>query len=140
MRPFLAETPRTFPPAQDTFTVNTTNDTDASIPASGVCADGTGACSIRAALDVANAINQTVTVDIPAGTMRSTIGDLDVTDPAGVQLLGDGRSPRPSSAPCDDVLTSTRRSASSAGGFAQLTDVTLSGAGRLGGPLNGTLE
>ena len=90
LRPFLSETPRTFPPAQDTFTVNTTNDTDASNPASGVCADSGGHCSIRAALDVANTINQTVTINIPAGTYSLTLGVLAVTDPAGVQFLGAG--------------------------------------------------
>ena len=128
VRPFLAESPRTFPPAQDTFTVNTTNDTNASNPASGVCADGTGACSIRAALDVANTINQTVTINIPAGYYQLTIGELDVTDPAGVQFLGAGAlSTTIVGAGSDDVLDVDTAAAASLGGFGQLTNVTLSG-------------
>ena len=87
-RPFLAEQPRTFPPAQISFTVNTTNDTDAANPLSGQCADASGQCSIRAALDVANTLQQTVTITIPAATYQLTVGILDVTDPAGVQFLG----------------------------------------------------
>src|SRR5271170_1033284 len=75
VRPFLAAQPRTFPPAQATFTVNTTNDTHAAGPGSGICADSSGKCSIRAALEVANAINQTVTINIPAGTYQLTIGE-----------------------------------------------------------------
>ena len=128
LRPFLSESPRTFPPAQDTFTVNTTNDTDASNPASGVCADGTGACSIRAALDVANAINQTVTINIPAGYYPLTIGELDVTDPAGVQFLGAGAlSTTIVGDGNDDVLNIDTAASASLGGFGQLTNITLSG-------------
>src|SRR6202020_2821726 len=90
VRPSLPQTPRTFPPAQVSFTVNTANDTDAANPASGLCADSGGQCSIRAALDVANTIQQTVNVTIPAGTYQLTLSNLDVTDPAGVQLIGAG--------------------------------------------------
>ncbi len=127
-RPFLAQTPRTFPPAQVSFTVTTRNDTDASSPSSGRCADSAGQCSIRAALDVANALDQTVTINIPAGNYQLTVGELDVTDPAGVQLLGAGApSSTIAGAGSNDVLDVDTATSSSLGGFAALTNITLSG-------------
>ena len=41
---------------------------------------------------MANAISQSVTVNIPAGTYTLTLGALHATDPAGVQLVGAGAS------------------------------------------------
>ena len=109
--------------------MNTTSDTHAAIPSSGHCADSAGACSIRAAVEVANAINQTVTVDVPAGSYALTIGALDVTDPAGVQLLGVGAlTTTIAGAASNDVLDVDTASPTSAGGFAALTGITLSGA------------
>jgi hypothetical protein len=127
--PFLTRAPRTIPPAQVSFTVNTANDTHAAIPTSGHCADSAGACSIRAAVEVADAIDQTVTINIPAGSYPLTIGALEVTDPAGVQLLGAGAaSTTIVGAASNDVLDVDTASASAPGGFAALTTITLSGA------------
>ena len=140
--PYLAQTPRTFPPPQVSFTVNTTNDTDASSPSSGNCADSAGQCSIRAALDVANAIDQTVAINIPAGGYTLTLGTLDVTDPAGVEFLGAGSlSTTLVGVGTNDVLDVDTAGSSSLGGFAALTNITLSGGkGVSVNSSNGTLE
>ena len=87
-----------------------------------------GACSIRAALDVANATDQTVTIDIPGGYFQLRIGDLVVTDPAGVQILGAG-APTTSivAEGGDEVLEVDTGAAASLGGFGAVANVTLSG-------------
>jgi CSLREA domain-containing protein len=72
------------------FTVNTTDDTDDSIPGDGDCDDGSNNCSLRAAITEANALAGADTITLPAGTYKLTIGgtgenanatgDLDITD------------------------------------------------------------
>lgn len=51
------------------FLVNTVNDTSDAIPGNGICADGSGNCSVRAALEEAAALGATklAYIDIPAG-------------------------------------------------------------------------
>ncbi len=128
---FLPEQPRTFPPPATSFTVNTTTDAHAANPAGGVCADSGGQCSIRAALEVANATNQTITVNIPAGTYTLSLGALDATDTAGVQLVGAGASTTTITGPGGtDVFDVTDATAN--GGFAGLTNLTVSGGEGIG--------
>ena len=90
-----------------TFTVTTTADTNDATPGDGVCADGTGACSLRAAVEEANSLGGTTAVTLPAGTFTYTLanppigfgqspplqndpltGDIDVT--ANVSIIGAG--------------------------------------------------
>src|SRR3990172_8808874 len=69
------------------FTVNSTADAvDASL-GDGTCDDGSGNCTLRAAIQEANALSGPDTIDLPAGTYTLTIpgtgedaaatGDLD---------------------------------------------------------------
>src|ERR1041385_7845356 len=80
------------PAAAKTFTVNSTTDAVAANPASGVCetAVGNGVCTLRAAIQAANALPGADMIIVPAGTYTLTIagpaedaatsGDLDITD------------------------------------------------------------
>ncbi len=57
------------------FTVNTFSDTHDSNTADGICSDGTK-CSLRAALEQANASGGATTINMPAGTYNLSLGDL----------------------------------------------------------------
>ena len=78
----------------DVLTVDDGGDGSDATPGDGVCDDGTGACTLRAAVVEANALPGTQTVDItvPAVTLSLTGtdagGDLDVTD--GLTVDGNG--------------------------------------------------
>ena len=50
------------------FTVNTTNDTVDVSAGNGICADAVGDCSLRAAMEEANALAGADTITVPAGT------------------------------------------------------------------------
>lgn len=50
------------------FTVNTTADTNDADPGDGVCADSGGTCSLRAAIQEANALTGADTITVPSGT------------------------------------------------------------------------
>src|SRR5687768_12251788 len=73
-----------------TFPVNTTFDGTDATPGDAVCATATGTCSLRAAIQEANATGGGDTVALPAGTYTLTLagtgedmaatGDLDVRD------------------------------------------------------------
>lgn len=95
----LAEPHSESPVQNPIFTVNTTADTLDSVPGDGNCADMYGKCSLRAAIQEANADNrQAYLVNLPAGTYVLTIpgvgednnatGDLDVH--ANLILTGAG--------------------------------------------------
>src|SRR3989475_13249530 len=70
------------------YTVNSTIDAVDANPGDGVCADATGACTLRAAVMEANALPQVYTVTLGEGTYLLTIpgrledaaatGDLDI--------------------------------------------------------------
>src|SRR6267154_865717 len=71
-----------------TFTVNTTADTADAVPGDGICADSGGACSLRAAVQEANALAGADTIQLAAATYVLTgaagddlavSGDLDIT-------------------------------------------------------------
>ena len=63
-----------------TLAVNTTADTHDSAPGDGVCADSSGQCSLRAAIEESNAqpAGSAATVAVPAGTYKLTLGTLSV--------------------------------------------------------------
>jgi CSLREA domain-containing protein len=83
-----------------TFVVNTASDTQDAAPGNGVCADGGGACSLRAAITEANALAGADTITVPAGTYTTTIagtnenanadGDFDITSPLTINGAGGG--------------------------------------------------
>ena len=68
--------------------VDTTADSDAVDPASGTCRDSEGRCSLRAAVEVADARAAPVTIRLPAGRYVLDLGSLVVTDRAGVAIVG----------------------------------------------------
>ena len=81
------------------FTVNATYDAVDAAPGDGVCADATGACTLRAAVMETNALPGADEITLPAGTYvlsipgagedASATGDLDVTD--DLTVTGAGR-------------------------------------------------
>ncbi len=77
------------------FTVNTTSDTHDKTPGDNTCADSsrpTPKCSLRAAIEEANALNGNITITLPAGTYKlnpaSGFGHLSITAP--ITLNGAG--------------------------------------------------
>src|SRR5437773_2640657 len=71
-----------------TFTVDSTVDAVDAAPGDGVCATAGGTCTLRAAVQEANALGGANTIEVPAGTHTLTLagvedaaasGDLDVT-------------------------------------------------------------
>jgi CSLREA domain-containing protein len=136
VRPFLAS-PRTFPPAQLTFTVNTGNDTDAANPSSGVCADAGGMCSLRAAVDVANTTGQTTVINLPPGNygLQSSLVN---SDPAGTEIVGGGASvTNISGLTVGHAALVTTQTASTAGAFLALVNLEVTNTNNTGGTLQG---
>jgi CSLREA domain-containing protein len=89
------------------ISVNTTLDGADPNPGDGICNDGTGACTLRAAVQTANAVAGPDTVNLPAGVYELTLkrdtdlpdaatGDLDVTTP--IDVVGAGNA-----SPCEGV-------------------------------------
>jgi len=79
------------------LTVNSLADTNDVDTADGVCRDAAEACSLRAAIEQANALPGLDDVVLPAGTMTLTlaghddvarVGDLDITDDLRIGRLG----------------------------------------------------
>lgn len=70
------------------FEVNTIQDTGDSTPGDGSCEDGGGDCSLRAAIEEANALSGEDTILLPAGVYPLELGQLDVTD--DLNLTGAG--------------------------------------------------
>lgn len=87
-----------FPSWSQSFTVTTLNDTPDAVTGNGICDDGTGFCSLRAAVMESNALGSATTIDVPAGIYQLTIaginenaaltGDLDIT--TNVTITGSG--------------------------------------------------
>ncbi len=83
-----------------TFVVNTTNDTVDAAPGDGVCLDGAGACSLRAAISEANALAGADIITLPAGTYTATLvaanedlnagGDFDIRSAVTINGAGSG--------------------------------------------------
>src|SRR6266404_7208434 len=86
------------PAAAATFTVNDTADAVDAAPGNGSCATAGGGCTLRAAIQEANANTGPDTITVPDGTYMLTIagrdedsaatGDLDITD--DVTITGAG--------------------------------------------------
>ena len=82
-----------------TFTVDSTADAGDEAPGDGVCLTSDGECTLRAAIQEANALAGTDSIDLPAGGYTLTIaganedaaarGDLDITD--DLLITGAGR-------------------------------------------------
>jgi len=83
-----------------TFTVDDTSDAVDVSPGDGVCAAATGTCTLRAAIQEANALAGADEVQVPAGTFLLTLagadegaaatGDIDITDSVVVSGAGSG--------------------------------------------------
>jgi len=76
------------------FDVDTTVDATDLVPGDGACDDGSGACSLRAAIQESNALTGIDAVNVPAGVYRLTLhgeggGHLSVTDE--VHIVGADR-------------------------------------------------
>ncbi len=113
------------------FQVDSTLDARDADPADGLCLSAAGACTLRAAIEQANALEGNDVIALPAGEYRLTLtganedlsasGDLDITsnvsilgnDVAATRIVGDG----------DRVFDIQL------GGVAALTRVTISGGG-----------
>lgn len=82
------------------FPVNNTGDTLDATPGDGFCADGTGQCTLRAAIGEANALAGADTITLPAGTYTISLvaaledanlgGDFDVTQSLTITGAGQG--------------------------------------------------
>ena len=80
-----------------TFTVNDPTDAVDADPGDGLCATGTGACTLRAAIQESNALSDNVVIDLGAGTYELSLsgagedaaatGDLDITKTQGTLTL-----------------------------------------------------
>ncbi|MBU0648057.1 CSLREA domain-containing protein [Patescibacteria group bacterium] len=62
-----------------TFVVDTTSDTADANPGNGTCADASANCSLRAAIEEANALAGVDIITLPAGTYLLTISHLSIT-------------------------------------------------------------
>ncbi|MGH9260064.1 MAG: CSLREA domain-containing protein, partial [Acidimicrobiales bacterium] len=77
--------------APTTLVVNSTVDAADTNPGDGVCATGAGTCTLRAAIQEANAVDDPNNIEVPAGTYvlalfgagedAAASGDLDITTP-----------------------------------------------------------
>ena len=70
------------------FTVDTTADTVDNVTGDGICADSGGHCSLRAAVQEANALGGSSVISLPAGTYTLSLGQLLFT--ADISLSGAG--------------------------------------------------
>ncbi|MGC9962559.1 MAG: hypothetical protein ABSE47_11745 [Acidimicrobiales bacterium] len=91
LRKLLADS-EPFPTSGPVLRVTTTSDSNAVDPLSGRCRDSAGRCSLRAAIEVANARRTPIVIRVPAGTYVLTLGPLVASDPAGMSI--EGASPR----------------------------------------------
>src|SRR2546427_7295051 len=92
----------TLPAAAATFTVNDTADAVDAVPGDGFCATAGGTCTLRAAIQEANALPGPDTIMVPPGTYLLTIegrdedapvtGDLDITDDVTITGAGADRT------------------------------------------------
>ena len=83
-----------------TFVVNSTSDQTDAVPGNGVCSWMTGICTLRAAIQEANALAGADVIQIPAGTFPLSIaganeenaasGDLDIRDDVTLEGAGAG--------------------------------------------------
>lgn len=74
--------------ADRTFAVDVATDTDDANADDGLCLDANGACSLRAAVEQANALSGTTAIILPAGTYTLREGELSIA--GNVEILGAG--------------------------------------------------
>lgn len=114
--------------ASFSFTVNTTTDSHDATPGNGLCADSSGLCSLRAAIEESNALpaGTTVTVTVPAGNYKLKLGALAVTHNT-ITINGVG--------PASTIVRQTGSGAvvsAALGANATLTQLKLAGGGSNG--------
>jgi CSLREA domain-containing protein len=90
----------TFTPTPTKFFVDTTADTQDAAAGDGNCLDGSGFCSLRAAITEANALAGPQTISLPAGTYTQSLvaanedlnagGDYDITSDVIINGAGSG--------------------------------------------------
>jgi CSLREA domain-containing protein len=73
--------------ASTAFVVTTTADTSDANPGDGVCDDGTGECSLRAAVQEANALAVPIDITLPAGGY-TVMSSIDVTGDISIRGAG----------------------------------------------------
>lgn len=100
--------------AAATFIVNSTVDAPDAIPGDGICDDGSGACTLRAAIMESNFIGGANVITVPSGTFTLTLGPFDDEFNAAGATMESG----------DLDITDL-----SAFSLPQLTSVTINGAG-----------
>jgi hypothetical protein len=82
--------------AAPVLTVDTTVDAhEAGSAPPGTCSAAApaieGSCTLRAAIETANAAGTAFAIDVPSGTYSLNLGVLDITDPGGVAITGDSQ-------------------------------------------------
>ena len=75
-----------------TFTVTSTADAVDASPGDGVCATATGGCTVRAAVEEANAERSADTITVPAGRYRLILGQLSITTDMTISGAGADRT------------------------------------------------
>jgi large repetitive protein len=82
------------PAATYSFTVNSTADSHDADPGNGVCADSQGRCTLRAAIEEADAdpAGSTIAISVPPGSYALTLGTL-VESANTITITGTGTSP-----------------------------------------------
>lgn len=109
-----------------TFAVNTTDDTPLADPTSTTCADASGNCSLRAAVEAANNLAQPVRIALDAQTYTLTSGtELDVTNPAGTSILGKGAASTTIAGAASRILSVASTDSSSPSALLFVNSVTL---------------
>jgi CSLREA domain-containing protein len=108
--------------AAATFTVNSTVDATDAVPGDGICDDGSGNCTLRAAINESNFSGGANVINVPAGTYTLTLGPFDDEFNAAGASLDTGDL---------DIVDL------SAFSLPQLTSVTISGAGASTTIING---
>lgn len=73
------------------FTVDAAKDLPDVLPGDGICASDAGTCSLRAAVDEANALPGPDAIVVPRGRYRLVLGSLVAAD--DLELAGDGAAP-----------------------------------------------
>jgi len=88
------------------FVVNTPNDANDQMPGDGVCqtAAGPGVCTLRAALDEANAANTFSTIELPAGTYKATLASTGIPNKGGTLQFTGGNALTLMAAGADQVV------------------------------------
>ena len=103
-----------------TYTVNSTADTSDATPGDGVCADGSGNCTLRAAIEEANADSGPTQINVPAGTYTLSNGELNPTADMFITGAGAGST-------IVNQTTSSSRVFDVTGGATEISGMTISG-------------